>query len=110
MKLLMGAEDVVSGSSCENFESKWLILEPKALNEKYREARYQLWYCTGGFGADPEKIGRKVFGIFAADPDDTQFIAVREEIIGVATDEAVENWKKTYPDVAENIDRITRAR
>lgn len=53
-----------------NYENRTLVLSPNALNKRYRISRYQLVKCTGGFGARPDTLGNKVFGISLADDED----------------------------------------
>ena len=59
------------------------------------------------FGCDPNKMGRKIFGIFASDFDN-QYIAVREEVIGIATPEAIEKWKEAYPKIADHVEKVEK--
>ena len=101
MTVLMTSQDVIPGSCNDNFEGKWLILDPsKYMKEEYRNAKNQLFRATSGFGCDPNKMGRKIFGVFASDFD-ANYIAVREEVIGIATPEAIEEWKNWELDTPE---------
>ena len=85
-------------TSCSNvgFAGKYMVLNPECLKGEYREAKYQLFFANGGFGCDPTKMGRAVFGYFVADGEYCRWD--RDAFIGVATDEAVAEWKKMYPD------------
>jgi len=105
---LMTKDDVVPGSCNSNFEGQWLVLDPsKYMKAEYRNAKNQLYFATGGFGCDPRKMGRKIFGTFAADFD-SDYIAIREEVIGIATPEAIEKWKETYPECAANVEKVEK--
>lgn len=104
--MIFTKDDVIKDSYRDNFEGKLLILRTEeTLDESYRNAKYQLWACRGGFGADPNKMGRKIFGTFVADFD-SEMICVREDILGVAKPETVETWKKLFPDLADNVEEV----
>ena len=104
----MTEKDVVPGSCYSDFTGKWLILDPsKYMKEEYRNSKNQLFRATSGFGCDPQKMGRKIFGIFASDFD-TGYIVVREEVIGIATDEAIKKWKEAYPEIADHVEKVEK--
>ena len=95
MKTLFDEGDYTS--CCEvDFAGKYMVLNPECLKGEYREAKYQLFFATGGFGCDPTKMGRAVFGYFVADGEDCRWC--RGDFIGVAKDETVAKWKEMYPD------------
>ena len=107
MTVLMTEKDVIPGSNKDNFEGKWLVLNCDDMKEEYRNAKNQLYFATSGFGCDPHKMGRKIFGVFASDFDEN-YIAVREDVIGIATPEAIEEWKKAYPEIANHIEKVEK--
>ena len=92
MKTLFGRDGYKPLEDGENYVNKFVILKPENFKDEFQEARYQLFYATGGFGCYPEKIGGKVFGRLYDEPFDTR----REYIYGVATEDAIKQWEQTY--------------
>jgi len=92
MTMTFDKNDYVQLKDGENYINKFVILRLNFFKEEYREAKNQLFYATGGFGCYPEKIGGKVFGRWFDEWGQTR----REYILGVATEEAIANWEKTY--------------
>ena len=76
----------------ENYVDKFVIINPSWFKDEYREAKYQLFHAESGFGCYPEKIGGKVFGKFY---DENTHVR-RENILGVATEEAISAWENAY--------------
>lgn len=68
--------------------------------EEYNNAKFQLFYAESGFGCDPDKSGRGVFGYFVADKERCR--RERDEVMGVISKESLEKWKELYPEAAEN--------
>ena len=87
---LHGLDDIVKDSFEENYENRLLILKPEALSEDYRDGDYQYFVANSGFGCDPQKIGRKVFGRFLIDDEHAQFR--RENFYGIADEEKLPAW------------------
>ena len=106
-------ENVIPGSHSANFAGQWLILDLNwSVKQGYMKKEYcnlenQLWYAKSGFGCDPQKMGRKIFGTFASDFD-SGYIVCREEVLGIATPEAIQAWKEAFPELADHIDTIER--
>lgn len=75
-----------------------LDLSQCGFKKEYNNAKFQLFYAESGFGCDPYKAGRGVFGYFVADKEHCR----REEVLGVISKEALEKWKELYPEAAEN--------
>ena len=92
MKILFDKNDYRQLEEGETYVNKFVILSPDFFNEKYREAKYQLFLALAGFGCDPSKLGGKVFGNFFDEKDMTR----REYILGVATEEAIAQWELEY--------------
>jgi len=97
MIILFDENDVVSKSRMEDYTKKYLLLKPDSLRATYRSAKFQLFYAGGGFGCVPDKLGSAVFGYFCADGETTRF--ERSSFMGIATDEAAEEWKNMYGDI-----------
>ena len=87
---LVGKMECVQSDEPQDYEKKLLILKPEILNEQFKGPINQYFYATGGFGCDPEKSGKKVFGQFLADGEKTHFY--REDFVGVADYEQLPKW------------------
>lgn len=87
---LVGEKQCVQSDKPQDYEKKLLILKPEILNEQFKDPINQYFYATGGFGCNPEKSGRKVFGQFLADGEKAQFY--REDFCGVADYEQLPKW------------------
>lgn len=92
MEMLFSPNDYRSLNKGETYEGKFVIIDPQYLNSKYRSAKYQLFLAQGGFGCDPSKIGNAVFGR----DFEEKYRQERYNILGVATEEAIEQWEKVY--------------
>lgn len=113
MEELFTKDDVIPNSYGENFEGKWLILDLKTslengwIKPEYVNKKNQLYLANSGFGCDPHKMGRKIFGVFAVDFDDN-YITCRPEVLGIAKPETIEAWKSLYPELAGNIEKCEK--
>lgn len=87
---LVGGKQCLQKSSEMNFEKQLLILKPEVLSEEFKYPENQYFYATSGFGCDPEKSGKKVFGYFLADGEQTHFY--RGDFIGVADRNQLPQW------------------
>ncbi len=71
-------------SHCENSEQdytgKVVVICPDVLKDEYKSPDDQLFLVKGGNGARANRIGRKVFGEFLKDGEQTHFF--RDEIMG----------------------------
>lgn len=77
----------------ENLEGKLVIIAADYFKEEYRNAENQIFLAQGGFGCDPTKMGRAVFGMFY---DGESCRINREDILGVASEESISTWEKLY--------------
>lgn len=88
--------ELVGYSHCEkhkepqDYEGKLLILKPELLSEEYKNPVNQYFMAKSGFGCNPNALGRKVFGYFLCDGEQTQFY--REDFVGVADLEQLPEW------------------
>lgn len=80
--------DCLPESCYEDYEGKIIVMHSEVLKEDYRKPQFQLWKATGGFGCDPTKIGRAVFGICLADGESARWD--RSDFIGILKDELVQ--------------------
>lgn len=92
MRMIFDENDYTKLKDGDNYKDKFVIVSPDFFFPVYREAKYQLFLAQGGFGCYPDKLGGKIFGKFF----DEQTHIRREYVLGVATEEAIQNWEKTY--------------
>lgn len=76
-----------------DFKGKIVAIRPDCLKDEYKSALDQLFYAEGGFGCDPNAIGRKVYGRFIKDGEKAWFL--RDEIQGVVKLDLLPEWAKT---------------
>ena len=101
--MIMTSKDCVP-EFVENIAGKWVWLDSTGLKEQYRDGKWQLFFATSGFGCDAKCSGTAVFGYFAGDMEYCR--EDRSNVLGVATPESIEAWKRTYPESAGNIELI----
>lgn len=87
---LLSSEECLKDSYKEDYTNKLLILRPEILKDEARKPALQYFYAEDGFGCDPSKLGRKVFGTFLADGERTHF--GRGDFIGIADTEKLPEW------------------
>lgn len=92
MEMLFSKGDYRPLNEGETYEDKFVIISPDWFKAEYRSAKYQLFHAEGGFGCDPSKIGNAVFGKDCEE----MYRQERYNILGVATEEAIQQWEKTY--------------
>ena len=73
-----------------NFENKVMVLKPSILKDEYKTPDYQLFYCESGFGCCPTARGRKVFGQFLFDGEQTNYD--RQDFIGELKPGLLPQW------------------
>lgn len=88
-------QDVIEDSSWKgNFEGQVVVFSENRLayfKEPYRKPEYQLFYAYGGFGTDPQNIGRAIIGRFVADGESVRYN--REDFIGILKPELIEEYE-----------------
>lgn len=87
---LLDKDQCIQSDEPQNYEKKLLILKPDVLNDRFKNPIYQYFYAEGGFGCDPEKSGKKVFGQFIADNEKTYFY--REDFCVAADYDQLPEW------------------
>ena len=92
----------------ERLEGKLIIIKDKFFKEPFREAKYQLVLATGGFGCDPSSLGNAIFVIecHTDNPEQYRIERCNNDILGIATEEAVAEWKKVYGEFNEEVLKI----
>ncbi|MBR5947392.1 MAG: DUF3849 domain-containing protein [Clostridia bacterium] len=83
-----------------DYTGKLLIMRADSLKEEYRTPDFQLFFAKGGFGCREDTLGRKVFGAFLKDGEETSF--TRCDFIGVIKDEFIPDWAKEKLDEMQN--------
>ena len=96
---LFDSRHMIPDSVYSDYAGKLLIIRDTTLKEEYRTPENQLFFAQSGFGCDSTKIGRKVFGIFLSDGEETHFD--RSDFIGIIADEYIPEWAK------EKMEQIT---
>ena len=76
----------------KDYTGKLLVMKPETLKEEFRTPENQLFFATGGFGCRPNASGRRVFGIFLSDGEQTSFY--RQDFLGVIADEHFPDWAR----------------
>ena len=99
MEMLFNNDDYRKLNEGETYEGKFVIIAPEYFKPEYRSAKYQLFHAEGGFGCDPSKMGNAVFGR----DFEGMYRQERYNILGVATEEAIQQWEKTYGISREDI-------
>ena len=79
-------------SKNEDFEGKVLVLKPTILKDEYKTPDFQLFLADGGFGCSPTARGRKVYGRFLKDGEETHY--ERQDFLGVLKDEHLPDWAR----------------
>ncbi len=91
------ALQLYDASHCESLsgmdlEGKVLVVSPNWLKDSYKTADYQLFLAQSGFGCSPTAAGRKVFGQFLYDGEQTHL--TRSDFIGILKEELLPQWAR----------------
>ena len=92
MKIVFSENDYRPLTDGETYQNKFVILSTRQFKPEYQEAKNQLFLALAGFGCDPEKMGGKIFGRLW----DEDYQTRREYVLGVATEEAIQEWERIY--------------
>ena len=87
---ILDRSDCVLTDEPQNYEGQLLILKTSALTEEYKKGDFQLFYANCGFGCSPTALGRKVFGMFLIDGEETNFS--RSDFYGIADESKIPDW------------------
>lgn len=102
---LFDSSHCVQSDESLDYEGKVLIISPNRLKDEYKTPEDQLFYATGGFGCHPEKMGRKVFGCFLKDGEETAWD--RGAFLGIIRDECLPQWAANK--IATDTDDINKS-
>lgn len=84
-KALFSQEDCLQTGYGMPISGKVILIHPSVLSEEYRDAKHQLYFCTGGFGSNPNPSGRSVFTVSLADGEQVRWN--RSDVMGIAKSE-----------------------
>ncbi len=76
----------------EDFEGRVLVLKPAILKDEYKTPDFQLFLAEGGFGCSPTARGRKIYGQFLKNGEETHY--ERQDFLGVLKDEHLPDWAR----------------
>lgn len=88
--LYTAADCTETGYDCA-LQGKVIVLSRQALPEDYRN---QLFFCSGGNGANPNPIGRSVFLTSLSDGEQHRFF--RSDVVGVLKSELLSDSAKLH--------------
>lgn len=74
----------------QDYTGKVLVVSPHWLKDQYKTPEFQLFYAESGFGCSPTASGRKVFGQFLYDGEQTHLD--RGDFIGILKEELLPEW------------------
>lgn len=81
----------------ENLQGRYVILKPEFFKEEFRDEKYQLVLCNGGFGCDPTKMGNCIMVEEINDnPEHYRIERCNHDILGFAKDSIVAKHKEKY--------------
>lgn len=75
-----------------DYTHKVLVIDPRIFDDKYKTPEDQLFFATHGNGCRPQASGRKIYGFFLKDGEQT--IYSRSEVIGILKDEHLPDWAR----------------
>jgi len=101
---LFTSEDVVPWKDV-NLEGKLVILKIEFFVERYRDAKYQLVLVRSGFGCSPDSRGNAIFvrECHNDNPETYRIERCNNDILGIATEEAIKEWKEIYGEFNEKV-------
>lgn len=84
-KDLFTQEDCLQTGYDMPISGRVILLRPSSLHGENRNAKHQLYYCTGGNGSNSNPIGRSVFTICLANGEQVRWN--RSDVLGIAKPE-----------------------
>ena len=79
-----------------DYTGKVLVISPHWLKDAYKTPEFQLFYADSGFGCSPKASGRKVYGQFLYDGEQTHLN--RGDFVGILDDKHLPEWAKVKLD------------
>lgn len=87
---LFGREHCETKGEEADYSGRIVVINPHVLKDEYKTPEDQLFLAAGGFGCNPNARGRKVYGRYIKDGEQTFY--QREDIIGILKQEYVPDW------------------
>lgn len=91
-KDLFTQEDCLRTGYDFSINGKVIVLKSSVLSEEFRETKHQLYFCTGGFGSNPNPSGRSVFAVSLAAGEQVRWN--RSDILGIAKPEILSDYAR----------------
>lgn len=91
-KTLFTQEDCLQTGYGMFIDGKVIVLNPSSLREELRNAKYQMYYCTGGNGSNPNPIGRSVFTVSLAEGEKIRWN--RSDVLGILKPELLPEYAR----------------
>ena len=80
-----------------NLEGRVVILKEEFFKPEYRDEKYQLVMCKGGFGCDPNKMGNAIFvQELNSAPESYRIERCNHDLLGFAKDSVIAAHKEKY--------------
>lgn len=81
----------------ENLAGRYVILKEDFFKPEFRDEKYQIVLCTGGFGCDPNTMGNAIFVRELNSEQETYRLErYNKDILGFAKDSIVLGHKEKY--------------
>lgn len=100
---------IIDRSECkplsDNIEGKLVVIKPASFSPEFREAKYQIVLATGGFGCDANKMGSAVYVEEVHTDNPEHYRQERYNLIGEPTEEIIKEWKSTYGEFNEKVQK-----
>ena len=91
-KALFDQEDCLQTGYDMSIEGKVIVLHPSVLPEGFRQAKHQLYFCTGGNGSNPNPIGRAILTVSLAEGEKIRWN--RSDVIGILKPELLPEYAR----------------
>ena len=91
-KELFTQEDCLQTGYDISIDGKVIVLHPSALPEGFRQAKHQMYFCTGGNGSNPNPIGRAVFTVSLAEGEKIRWN--RSDVLGILKPELLPEYAR----------------
>jgi hypothetical protein len=80
-KTLFSEEDCLQTGYEMSIDGKVIVLHSSALPKDFVQAKYQMYFCTGGNGSKPNPIGRSIFTVSLAEGEKIRWN--RNDVLGI---------------------------
>jgi len=91
-KSLFTQEDCLQTGYGMSIDGKVIVLHPSSLPEGLRQAKYQLYFCTGGNGSNPNPVGHAVFTVSLVEGEKIRWN--RSDVLGILKPELLPEYAR----------------